>query len=158
MLARLYYLFVLLAAALLLGLGMYFQHALRLHSCAPQAVIRYMLVFAALVALVAVAFGVSKLVRTVLSACIGIIALIGAVAAAHQCWPRQLPLNIAGIESHIDSLLRALPLADALPRYFLASGECEKAHWKLIGIAGSEWALAAFVLFLVAAALAARRK
>ncbi|HTT39664.1 MAG TPA: disulfide bond formation protein B [Burkholderiales bacterium] len=158
MLARLCYLFVLLAAALLLGLGIYFQHALRLHSCTPQAVIRYMLVFAAMIALLAVAIGAGRLTRTVLSACIGVIALIGAAAAAHQSWPRQLPLNMAMVEPHVDPLIRALPLSDALPRYFLGSGECERAGWKLIGVAGSEWAFAAFLLFLVAVALAARRK
>ena len=158
MIARLSYLFVLLASALLLLLGMYFQHALRLQSCAPLVVIRYALVIAGLVALLAVAIGAGKLVRVALSACIGLTSLVGAVAAAHQSWPRQLPLNLARIEVHIDSVIRTLPLADVLPRYFLGSGECDKARWKLIGIAGSEWAFAAFVVFLVAAALAARQK
>jgi len=157
MIARLTYLFVLLASVLLLGVGMYFQHALRLHSCAPVVFVRYALVLIALLGLLALAISAAKLVRIVLSACIGLISLIGAVFAAHQSWPRHLPLQGAGLSLPFDSLVRSLPLAEVLPRYFAGFGECEKARWAILGITGSEWALVAFVLFLIAAAIAARR-
>ena len=50
-----------------------------------------------------------------------------------------------------------LPLGDALPKLFMGSGECDK-HWSIIGISGSEWALIAFIAFIVAAFFAARGK
>ena len=53
MIARLIYVFALLASALLLGLGMYLQYAQHLQSCGPQVLVRYALMLAALFALVA---------------------------------------------------------------------------------------------------------
>ena len=157
MIARLIHLSVLLASALLLGLGVYFQHALRLQSCAPQVLVRYALVLAALFALFAVAVNAGKLVRVIVSACIGIVSLAGAVVAAHQSWPRHVPLDFAKVGIDAERVIRALPLSDVLPRFFLGSGACERARWEMLGIAASEWALIAFLLFLVAAFLAARR-
>jgi disulfide bond formation protein DsbB len=157
MIARLIYLSVLLASALLLGLGMYYQYALRLHPCAPQVLVRYALVFAALFALVAVAINAGKLVRVTMSVCIGLVSLVGALLAAQQSWPRHIPLDPAAIGVKLDSIARSLPLADVLPRFFLASGGCDKARWKIIGIAASEWAFVAFLLFIVAGFIAARR-
>ena len=65
MISRLIYLFVLLASAVLLGLGMYYQYALHLHSCAPQVLIRCALVLVALFALFVVAIHSGKIVRIV---------------------------------------------------------------------------------------------
>ena len=157
MFARLIYLAVLLASALLLGLGMYFQHAQHLQTCAPHVLVRYALVFVALFALFAVAVNAGKLVRIVMSACIGIISLAGAFAAAHQTWPRQVPFDLASVGLDAQRLLRGLPLADVLPAFFLGPTACERTRWTMLGVAASEWALIAFLLFIVAAFLAARR-
>ena len=153
MLTRLIYLFVLLAGALLLGLGAYFQSALHLQPCGPQVLVRYALVFAGLFALLALITGTGKIVRMVMSAGIALSSLAGAVVAAHQSWPHHVPLHFV----HPDSLARSLPLGDVLPKLFTGSGECDK-HWSIIGISGSEWALIAFIAFIVAAFFAARGK
>ena len=157
MINRLIYLAVLLASALLLGLGMYFQFVLHLHACSPQVLVRYALVFAALFALFVVAINAGKIVRIAMSVCIGLVSLIGATVAAHQSWPRHVQLVLAKIGVNIDSVVRALPLGDVLPKFFLGTGGCEKARWTIVGIAGSEWAFIAFLLFIVAAFIAARR-
>jgi len=157
MISRLIYLSVLLTSALLLGLGMYFQYALHLHPCSPQVLVRYALVFAALFALFVVAINAAKMVRIIMSVGIGLVSLIGAALAAHQSWPRHVPFVFSSIGIDIDSVIRALPLGEVLPKFFLGAGSCDKARWTLIGVAGSEWALLAFLLFIVAAFLAARR-
>jgi disulfide bond formation protein DsbB len=157
MIARLIYLSVLLASALLLGLGMYFQHAQHLQTCAPQVLVRYALVFVVLLALFVVAVDAGKLVRIVMSACIGIVALAGAVVAAHQIWPRHVPFDLTKVGIDVERVIRALPLSDVLPGYFLGPVACERTRWTMLGVAASEWALIAFLLFLVAAFFAARR-
>ena len=157
MLSRLIYLFVLLASGLLLGLGAYFQYALHLQPCGPQVLVRYALVFAGLFALLALITGTGKIVRIAMSVCIVLTSVVGAVVAAHQSWPHRVPLHFAQIGVHIDSLVRSLPLADVLPRLFMGSGECEKAGWTMVGIAGSEWALLAFIAFVLATFFAARK-
>jgi len=157
MISRIIYLAILLASALLLGLGMYFQYALHLHPCSPQVLVRYALVFAALFALFVVAVNAAKIVRIIMSVAIGWVSLIGAVLAAHQSWPRHVPLVFSSIGIDIDSVVRALPLGEVLPKFFLGVGSCDRARWTLIGLAGSEWALLAFLLFIVAAFFAARR-
>jgi disulfide bond formation protein DsbB len=157
MIGRLIYLVVVLASALLLGLGMYFQYALHLHPCAPQVLVRYALALAALFALFVVAIHAGKLVRIVMGACLGVVSLAGAVTAAHQSWPRHVPLDFAKIGVNIDSVIHSLPLAEVLPRFFLGSGSCDKARWSILGASGSEWAFIAFVLFILAAFVAARR-
>ena len=156
MIARLIYVFALLASALLLGLGMYLQYSLQLQSCGPQVLVRYALMLAGLCALVALITGAGKIVRIAMSAGIGLISLAGAAVAAHQSWPQRIPLNSAAVGVNIDSLARSLPLADVLPRFFAGFGECDKAHWTLVGIGGSQWALIAFVALIIAAAFAAR--
>jgi len=157
MISRLIYLAVLLASALLLSLGMYFQYALHLHTCSPQVLVRYALVFAALFALFVVAINAAKIVRIIMSVGIGLVSLVGAVLAAHQSWPRQFPLVFSSIGIDIDSVVRALPLGDVLPKFFLGVGSCDKARWTIVGIAGSELAFLAFLLFIAAGFLAARR-
>src|SRR5215470_5218577 len=146
MLNRLIYLFVLLASALLFGLGAYFQYGLHLQPCGPQVLVRYALVFAGFFALLALITGTGKIVRIVMSAGIALTSLGGAAVAAHQPWPHHVPLGFA----HPDSLARALPLGDVLPKLFMGSGECDK-HWSIVGMSGSEWALIAFVAFIFAA-------
>jgi disulfide bond formation protein DsbB len=158
MLTRLIYLLILLASGLLFGLGAYFQHTLHLQPCGPQVLVRYALVFAGLFALLALITGTGKIVRIVMSVGIVLTSLAGAVVAAHQSWPHRVPLNFAQIGTRVDSLARSLPLADVLPRLFAGSGECEKARWTIVGIAGSEWALIAFIAFTLAAIFAARVK
>ncbi len=158
MIARLIYLSVLVASALLLGLGMYYQYALKLHPCAPQILVRYALVLAALFALVAVAINAGKAVRMATSVCIGLTALMGAVLAAAQSWPRHVRLSFSSFGLNLESTVRALPLGDALPCFFLASGACDQARWTIAGIAASEWSFIAFLLFIVAAFFAARRE
>jgi len=146
-----------LASASLLGLGMYFQYALHLHSCAPQVLVRYAFVLAALLALFVVAIWSGKIVRIVISVGIVLVSVVGALIAANQCWPRRVPLDFQRIGVDSDAVMRMLPLADVMPKFFLGSGACEKASWRLIELSGSEWALVAFALFIVAALIAARR-
>lgn len=119
---------------------MYFQYVLHLHACNPQVLVRYALVFAALFALFVVAINAGKIVRIAMSVCIGLVSLIGATLAAHQSWPRHVPLVLAKIGVNIDSVVRALPLGDVLPKFFLGAGGCDKARWTIVGIVGSEWA------------------
>jgi len=156
MIARLIHVFALLASALLLGLGMYLQYAQHLQSCGPQVLVRYALMLAGLFALVALIMGGGKIVRIAMSAGIALISLAGAVVAAHQSWPHRIPLNSGGLGFYVDSLARSLPLADVMPKFFAGTGECERAHWTLVGVGGSEWALIAFIVFIVAGAFAAR--
>ena len=94
--------------------------------------------------------------RIAMSAGIALISLAGAVVAAHQSWPHRIPLNSGGLGVNVDSLARSLPLADVMPKFFAGTGECERAHWTLVGVGGSEWALIAFIVFIVAGAFAAR--
>src|SRR5262245_29472302 len=130
MIARLIYLSILVACALLLGLGMYYQYALQLQACGPQVLVRYALVLTALFALVAVALDAGKAWRIAVSVCLGVVAIAGAVVSAHQSWPRHIPLNFGAIGVNLESALRSLPLADVLPSFFLGSGGCDKARWK----------------------------
>jgi len=153
MLTRLIYLFVLLAGALLFGLGAYFQYALHLQPCGPQVLLRYALVSAGLFALIALITGTGKIVRTVMSAGIALASLAGAMVAAHMSWPHHVPLHFA----HPDAVARSLPMGDVLPKLFMGAGECDK-HWSIVGISGSEWALIAFIAFIIAAFFAARGK
>lgn len=158
MIARLIYLAILLASLTLLGLGMFFQFAWALEPCSTLVLVRYALVFVALFALAAVGIGAGQLMRIVMSSCIGVISLAGAVVAAHQAWPRHVPLNLSALGVNLDSALRSMPLGDVLPRFFLGAGGCDRARWKILGIAGSEWAFIAFLAFIVAAFIAAQRK
>jgi disulfide bond formation protein DsbB len=156
--ARLIYLFVALGSAALLALGMYYQYALGLHACAATVLTRYALVFAALFAAFALAVNGGRLLRIAMSACIGVVCVLGALFAAHQSWPRRVPLDPGLLGVSLDAAVRSLPLADVLPRFFMGSGSCAGTRWSVIGVNASQWALIAFAAFMLAAYLAARRR
>ena len=158
MIARLIYLCVALGAAALLGLGMYYQYALELRACAITVLTRYALVFAGSFAVFALAVNAGRLTRVCMSACIGSVCVLGALLAAHQSWPRRVPLDPGSIGLNLDVAVRSLPLADVLPRFFLGSGSCAGTRWSVIGVNASQWALIAFGTFMLAAYLAARRR
>jgi protein dithiol:quinone oxidoreductase len=156
--ARLIYLFVALGAAVLLGLSMYYEYALGLHACAATVLTRYALVSATLLAAFALAVNGGRMLRIGMSACIGLVCVVGALFAAHQSWPRRVPLDPGVMGVSLDAAVRSLPLADVLPRFFMGSGSCAGTRWSVIGVNASQWALIAFAAFLVAAYLAARRR
>jgi disulfide bond formation protein DsbB len=156
--ARLIYLFVAVGAAALLGLGMYYQYALGLQACAATVLTRYVLVAAALIALFALSINAGRLLRIGMSACIGLVCMLGALLAAHQSWPRRVPLDAGTLGVSLDTAVRSLPLADVLPRFFMGSGGCAGTRWSVIGVNASQWALIAFAAFMLAAYLAARRR
>ena len=158
MIARLIYLFVAVGAAALLGLGMYYQYALGLQACAATVLTRYALVFAGLLAVFALAVNGGRLVRIGMSVGIGLVCVLGALLAAHQSWPRRVPLESGTLGLNLDAAVRSLPLADVLPRFFMGSGSCTGTRWSVIGVNASQWALIAFATFLLAAYLAARRR
>jgi disulfide bond formation protein DsbB len=157
MIARLIYLFIAVASLALLSLGLFYQFALRLQPCAPVVLIRYALVLTAVVAVFALALDLGRIYRIVMSAAIGLTAAAGAILAAYQSWPRVLAIDLAGLGVNLDAIVRGLPLADVLPKFFLGSGGCGGARWTILGVAGSQWAFAGFLLFIVAAFLAGRR-
>jgi disulfide bond formation protein DsbB len=156
--ARLIYLFVAVGAAALLGLGMYYQYALGLQACAATVLTRYVLVAAALIALFALSINAGRLLRIGMSACIGLVCMFGVLLAAHQSWPRRVPLDAGTLGVSLDTAVRSLPLADVLPRFFMGSGNCAGTRWSVIGVNASQWALIAFAAFMLAAYLAARRR
>jgi disulfide bond formation protein DsbB len=156
--ARLIYLFVALGAVALLSLGMYYQYALGLQACAATVLTRYALVSAALLAAFALAVNGGRLLRIAMSAGIGLVCIFGAVFAAHQSWPRRVPLDPAVMGVSLDAAVRSLPLADVLPRFFMGTGSCAGTRWSVVGVNASQWALIAFAAFLLAACLAARRR
>ena len=158
MIARLIYLFVAVGATALLGLGMYYQYALGLQACAATVLTRYALVFAGLLAVFALAIGAGRLMRIAMSACIALVCTVGALIAAHQSWPRRVPLDPGALGLSFDTAVRSLPLADVLPRFFMGSGSCAGTRWSVIGVNASQWALIAFAAFVLASYLAARRR
>jgi len=156
LIARLLYLSIVVAGGWMLGIGMYVQYALGLKTCAPAVLERYAFVFAAVFAAFAILVNAGKIIRWTITVLVSLVSLAGATLAAHQSWPGRVP-GPARLGLDADRLAHSLPLADVLPRFFLGSGECAKAHWRILGLTTPEWSVVFFVLFVVVAILAARQ-
>jgi disulfide bond formation protein DsbB len=137
-----------------MGFGLYLQHVEHLEPCPLCIFQRYAFVVTGLIALIAAIHGPRRVGTWVYSALLALSAGTGAVIAGRQTWLQHNPPKVLDCGPDLAYMLDSLPLAQVLPKVFKGEGDCAKVAWKFLGLSIPEWALAWFVLFVVAAILA----
>jgi disulfide bond formation protein DsbB len=151
---RLIYLAIFFACVGLMGFGLYLQHVEKLEPCPLCIFQRYAFLVSGLIALIAAIHGPRKIGAWVYSTLLVLCAGIGAIIAGRQSWLQHNPPNILECGPDLAYMLDSLPLAQVLPKVFKGEGDCAKVTWTFLGLSIPEWALAWFVLFIIAALLA----
>ncbi len=151
---RLLYLGIFLACAGLMTFGLYLQLVERLEPCPLCIFQRYAFVVTGLVALIAAIHGPRKIGAWLYGALLLLSSGTGAAIATRQTWLQHNPPKALDCGPDLAYMLESLPLAQVLPKVFKGEGDCAKVVWKFLGLSIPEWALAWFVLFIIAAVLA----
>jgi len=151
---RLIYVAIFLACVGLMGFGLYLQHVEKLEPCPLCIFQRYAFVVTGLIALIAAIQGPRKIGTWIYSTLLVLSSGAGAVIAGRQSWLQHNPPNILECGPDLAYMLDSLPLGQVLPKVFKGEGDCAKVTWTFLGLSIPEWALAWFVLFIIAAVLA----
>ena len=151
---RLIYLALFLDCVGLMGFGLYLQHVEKLEPCPLCIFQRYAFVVTGLIALIAAIHGPRKVGTWIYGTLLVLSAGAGAVIAGRQTWLQHNPPKVLDCGPDLAYMLDSFPLAQVLPKVFKGEADCAKVVWKFLGLSIPEWALAWFVLFIVAAVLA----
>lgn len=86
--------------------------------------------------------------RRVYSILVAISAAVGAVIAVRHLYVQLTPHDplMEGCGPGLNYLLDSFPIAEAVKKAFMASGDCGEINWSLLGITMPGWTLIWFVL------------
>ena len=156
--SRLVYTGIFLVCFGLIGFGLYLQHAQGIEPCPLCILQRYAFIAIGVIALVAALHNPGTTGRWVYSALVVIFAGLGGGVATRHVWLEHNPPKVFDCGADFGYMLESFPLADALPMIFRGTADCTKVLWRFLGLSIAEWALIWFVIFLVAAIVAAAMK
>jgi len=156
--SRLVYTGIFLVGCGLIGFGLYLQHAQGLEPCPMCILQRYAFVAIGAIALAAAVHNPGTTGRGGYSALLVIFAGIGGGVAMRHAWLEHNPPKVFDCGADLGYMMESLPLSDALPMIFRGTGDCTQVLWRFLGLSIAEWALIWFVIFLVAAIVAAAMK
>jgi disulfide bond formation protein DsbB len=148
--SRLLFLALFLACAGLMGFGLYLQHVRGLEPCPLCILQRYAFLATGLVALIAALHGPGRLGSALYGVLIALVAGVGGIVAGRQVWLQHNPPQVLDCGPDLAYMLDSFPLSQVLPKVFRGEGDCAEVVWKFLALSIPEWALAWFVLFVVA--------
>jgi len=152
---RLLYGAIFAVCAALVGFALYLQHAQGLEPCPMCILQRYAFILTGVVAAAAAVHDPQRTGRRIYSALLVLTAGSGAGVAARHVWLERNPPKIFDCGADLGYMVESFPLAEALPMIFRGTGDCSKVLWRFLGLSIAEWALVWFLIFIVAAILAA---
>ena len=135
-----------MACVLMLGFGLYLQHAQGLDPCPMCIVQRYALIG------VAVLTGIASLRdKNGWWKSWGVLALLmsgfGAFVAARQSWLQWYPPEFATCGRDFYGMIENYPISRAVPMIFKGSGDCTAIDWTFLGGSIANWSFICFTLF-----------
>jgi disulfide bond formation protein DsbB len=153
---RVLYLAVFLAAAALIGFGMYLQEVKHLEPCPLCILQRYAYVVVGALALLAalLPLALGRLVGAIAIVC----ALSGAGVGVWHVWLQLHPPAVSACGPTLEYLVGNLPLGRALPRIFQGYGDCTDIDWTFLGLSIPAWSIVCLSGSALVLALAQRRR
>jgi len=153
---RVLYLSVFVAAAALIGFGMYLQQVDHLEPCPLCILQRYAYVVVGSLALLA------AVVPRVPGRFVGWLAILCALSGAGvgvwHVWLQLHPPAVSACGPSLEYLVANLPLGRALPRIFQGYGDCTNIDWTFLGLSIPGWSIICLTGSALALALAQRRR
>lgn len=149
-----------LASALLLGSGYYLQYFQGQDPC-PLCLVQRGFYYAFGAVFLAAALHDPARAGAIAYSIAGLVfALGGAGVATRQVWLQHLPPDkVPACGPDLFYMLENFPLARALEKLFVGSGQCAEVKWRFLGFSIAEWSLGWFAAFaLYAIWIAARRR
>lgn len=145
-------------AGLVLTAILYFQGELALEPCPMCILSRYTFILIGLVSLVAAIHGPRGLALKVYGSVVALLAVTGVGISLRHSYLQHFPPKVESCGADLDFIMNTLPLAQALPRIFSATGSCSRVDWKFLGLSIPEWAGVWFLGIAVATLWVSFRK
>jgi disulfide bond formation protein DsbB len=149
-----------LLCAALLAYAIYEQFAMGIEPCPKCIFQRVAFIAMGVFFLAGAAHGPKATGRRIYALLVAIGAAVGAVIAIRHLYVQFAPHDelMEGCGPGLNYLLDSFPIAEAIKKAFMASGDCGEISWTFLGITMPGWTLIWFVLLGVGALWAGFRK
>lgn len=132
-----------------IGAAYYFQHVVGLEPCFLCIVQRI-----AIMAIGIGAFIIFLSPRNLFTRIIGNFSYLfgvlgGLVAAVRQTYMQLNPEPVASCGPGFEYILETSPITEALPKLFLATGNCSEVSWTFLSLSMAEWMIPVFLGYLI---------
>lgn len=139
-----------LAAAMIFGFTLYLQFEKMLEPCPLCELERIIMLAIGAVYLVAFAiYTRQRWLHVIYGALASAAALAGVITAGRHVWLQWYPPANAACGAGLNYLLQCMPVHDVVKKIFEGSAECTQVSCTFVGVTLTEWAFAAFVVFLL---------
>ena len=152
---RLFYLAIFTGCLLLLGFGLYLEHAQGLEPCPLCIFQRIAYIAITVIALIAAIHNPQNVMRMVYNGLLIITSLIGAGIAGRQTWLQHLPPELVPeCGPGLEYMLEVFPFQQAISMILKGSGECAEVQWTFLSFSIAEWSLVCFSAIAIATVIA----
>lgn len=157
---RVQFLFGALACMALLAYALYEQFQMGLEPCPKCIFQRVAFMAMAVFFLAGAAHGPKATGRRVYAILVTIAAAIGAVVAVRHLIVQFSPKDplMEGCGPGLNYLLDSFPIAEAIKKAFMATGDCGEIGWTFLGLTMPGWTLICYVLLAAGALWAGFRR
>lgn len=145
---RVFWLCLTFFCAFLIGAAYYFQHVMGLEPCFLCIVQRIAVILVGLFSLIIFINPRIKLLRVAGLIMVLISAIGGLIAAGRQVYMQHFPNPFASCGPGFEYVLENSPLTEALPRLFMATGNCSEVTWTFMGLSMAEIMLGVFLVLV----------
>jgi disulfide bond formation protein DsbB len=147
---RIWFLFVAVSCASMLGYGLYVQHVLFIDPCPLCVLQRLAFIWIGLVGLLAAIHNPGQKGRWTYAILLSIGGITGAGIAGRHVWLQSLPPELVpGCGMGLNYMLETMPFGDVLKEVFYGSGECAEVDWSFLGLSMPNWGLLWYIGFTV---------
>jgi disulfide bond formation protein DsbB len=137
-----------IACAALLAYAIYEQFAMGIEPCPKCIFQRIAFMAMALFFFTGAIHAPGSKGRRIYAILVAIAAAVGVVIAARHLYVQLAPHDemMEGCGPGLNYLLESFPIADAIKKAFMASGDCGEINWTFLGITMPGWTLIWYVL------------
>ena len=147
---RIWFLFVALACAGMLGYAIYVQHFDFIDPCPLCVLQRLVYMWIGAVSLLAAIHGPGRAGQWVYGLGVILGGLTGLGIAGRHLWLQSLPAgSVPDCGMGLNYMLETMPFTEVLNQLLFGSGECGEVHWTFLGLSMPGWTFLWYLAFTV---------
>lgn len=138
-----------LSSAILIAIAYYFQHVVGLEPCFLCIVQRIAIIIIGIASFL-LFITPSNIVNKIISNLLYYVGAVGGLfAASRQVYMQHNPDPVASCGPGFEYILENSPLTEALPKLFLATGNCSEVTWTFASLSMAEWMIPIFLGYII---------
>lgn len=147
---RIWFLFVALACAGMLGFALYVQHFDFIDPCPLCVLQRVVYMWIGAVSLLAAIHGPGRVGQRVYGLGVILGGITGLSIAGRHLWLQSQPAGtVPDCGMGLNYMLETMPFTEVLNQVFFGSGECAEIHWTFLGLSMPGWTFLWYLAFTV---------